>query len=447
MKKVVYSLVLCWVVLFSHVECAYSVNSEEEDIPQEFIYRQRVIQSEEFLNRGLLPPKPQPRQSWTLPKQLVHLQNIAPHFENFKRIYDRANESFDCQDPLDITPLTSRSRVTLLRLIINYKLLKLDLPETDADALFGSKNSFVLNSYWRKFNNKTIDHYKKQENKERGKRYFMGAIRQSYARENEIYDLQPTRFKVGDYVYTLRQGAFKRQRGSGKLSGLFSRNTSETYAEIIRRVNGIDQEWKKRGKKGGGYEYTDPFTLKDFPSPHAKGQAERQAIVEKLFHQRKNGGCLQIGASPRQKTQERFFNGFNLLLDFEIARRLIHAEVGGMTHKDHPEHTNLPLIYVLPEILTSYGFKNLEYFNSFFIDKKSSFSDVLSKSGLLDNEFQSPFIGDGDSRKERLKRIPLKPTRVVTSDNLKAHLREELSYMHTEEETSEEGKELLKTIA
>lgn len=280
--------------------------------------------------------------------------SITPLFESFVEKYDQENP---INSMLDITELSSRKRIALLVRIINYKVEK--IPEYAYNVNNGDEFKYSEwggNQWWTK---------------ELGK--------------FDITDLVPTYFKIGSDRYYLQNGPTLHQKGSGRLFGIIDENKADTYETILR--------WLIQNKKN----------LKIFG--------------ERLIDNKKNGGALILkykngsNGSPAVEIN-RFLNGFNLLLDYEVARRRV----------DKDPYPDLPVLHGI-----SYILKNFEDIN--FLKQ------CFSKGGLFQDEFKVIHRDD-------FIRNTLEQKNPISS----RFIRNELKIFHKQDEDSEESYELFDSV-
>lgn len=231
-------------------------------------------------------------------------QKITPPLQQFFGDYDVQTPR---ASTLDITGLSARARIKLLMAITIKKLSK--LPTDITNGNFNQKCAeFPENSYWR---------VKKSE--------YNGYP--SY----ELIDRFPTTFKIGDSTYKLENGATRYQPGSGRLYGLFLGNphTAEKYEKVIEPLTSLKKE-------------------------------ALQKVGKSLLDQKKSGAPITKFKNP---STNHFLNGFNLLLDYEVARRL---PTGTEEYED--QYKTLPLLPQIKYLLEN--FDNTEYLKEFFLGKK-----------------------------------------------------------------------------
>jgi hypothetical protein len=143
----------------------------------------------------------------------------------------------------------------------------------------------------------------------------------------------PIYFEVGGFEYEFRHRVSRKQPGNGELYGLIDENRGEKYDNIIEVLEGY------------------------LPG-------KREKFVEYLTNQKKDGKPISIN----HEYLERFLNGFNLLLDYEVARRLVPSE--GPYEKDFCG--DLPVLTYIENIIKSIGYEDLTVLKIFLLGKLPS---------------------------------------------------------------------------
>lgn len=350
-------------------------------------YDQQTEISQSFLRTGKYPNT----------KEVVY-----DKFNAFKEAYEATQEPFTPQPIIDITGLSSRMRIALLRLIINEKLTHLPGNAFDQQQLH--------TIHWRKLSIREINNVKNTYDFVKRSAVFKSMIGEPYGNTYEVYDLLPTVFQIGTFQYTLRLGACKNQRGSGKISGFFNDEKSGSYEEIISRLNGIRKVYGKYRVEGGSL---CTKTIRDTFPGH-------------LLQQKKDGQPICIGQDYRHV--EQFLNGFNFLLDYEVARRLV----------DDPRHDHADPFYTMPVVFgvkkLIQSFSNIKEFNALFLMKPSGdFYQFLLQKNLVDPKLTFTFLG-GDNRAHHLESHIASSKQSI--ENPRRYFRKKLDYLHSDSEIS-----------
>ncbi|MBU0745132.1 MAG: hypothetical protein KKE11_07235 [Gammaproteobacteria bacterium] len=223
--------------------------------------------------------------------------------KKFKSEYDNPKPS---KSIIDLSGLSSRSRIYILTEVLKYKISFL-------------KEYYEINRYKNGINwcNKTtsgrvikittLDDFRDKfviSNK-----YFIKS------KGNCLFDDNyPTTFKIGEFRYELESKPSYNQIGNGLLSGI----------------------------TGNGAKWEDLFKV-------MKGYGDQSQCFDKLSQQRRDG--QPIVAELRDKS--KFLNGLNLLLDFEVARHLAQLD----------PFTVIPVVCFLPYIV------NIDNFESLLVEK------------------------------------------------------------------------------
>lgn len=271
---------------------------------------------------------------------------------------------------MDLTGLSSRSRVYLLSSIGTFKTLSLSPfhPETFKDLIFETET-------WKK----------------------------TFSPRAECIDKHPVSFKIGPYRYQLQLAATMHQRGGGRLFGLYAPDKADTYKYIYKTT----------------IQKLSPCEVCLF-SQHLKTQ-------------KKDGLPIDTG----NRNIDRFLNGFNLLLDFEMARRL---------HKDDFLKHDLPVIFYLEPLLNNLkeyfpffmlGHQPKEILSASPVKKTQEAAHALTPSGLLKPLKSSRSLFTG-GREDRLNHAHKVINRLNLPLQSAKELRATLAYLHGEEETSDD---------
>lgn len=200
---------------------------------------------------------------------------------------------------LDITGLSARSRIYLMSSIINFKISYLP---SYGDKSYDEFKAWVFpsNGLW-------------QKRKYTGK----GIV--------DFSDLVPTTFKIGNFTYEFKQGPTFHQKGSGRIFGLISPDAAEKYEKLAEYWQELSEE-----------------TLGQFS--------------QLLLAQKSDGNPIDTG----NEEEDRFFNGLNLLFDYEVARRLAEDDKFG----------EFPIISYISYLLTNLSDKTI--FKNLTADKDQS---------------------------------------------------------------------------
>jgi hypothetical protein len=189
-----------------------------------------------------------------------------------------------------------------------------------------------------------------------------------------LSDQYPTTFKIEDFTYTLYGGATKNQKGSGSLLGLCSSNKGEKYDAVLKFLE--------------GHKHLYP------------------AIAQRLKDQKKNGNPIVKDAEITTTVLAKFLNGLNLLLDYEVARRLVEGD----------PYSDLPVLLSLEHLLTHFSSETLKIF-------------------LEGENGNSPFTGERKKFvQEKILPIQAKGGKIRTSSSV----RKMLSFSHKDDEESGE---------
>jgi len=258
------------------------------------------------------------------------------------------------ESTLDITGLSARARIYLLNSIINFKINF--LPQHKCTNYEQFQNLVSSNDFWKKIKKPGVA---------------------------EFIDKIPTRFKIGDFVYKLEMGSTFHQKGSGRLYGLLSESSAEKYDQIYTQIK----------------KYKD-----NLPK-----------YSEILLQQKKDGVPIYRYNKKKEIIDERsrFLNGLNLLLDYEVARRLV----------DGDPHQDLPVITYINFIITHLD----SHFKDLIVGKK------LSEWGFsLPRYDNSLSLVAGDNRVFVAKKtIP-----ELTDTQSSASIRRSLKCLHLSDEDS-----------
>ncbi|RZI45232.1 hypothetical protein [Candidatus Finniella inopinata] len=247
---------------------------------------------------------------------------------------------FRGESVIDITGLSARARIYLLSSITNFKLNFLGDPRC-----------------WTEKTNTFTNRQKKQV---------------TYI---EHIDKRPTTFQIGRFSYKLESARTKNKTGGGRLFGLISQEGAETYLQI-----------------------QDRFQMQEY-------RRNIVSFIQALLIQKKDGQPIyryikNESTKVRELLEERsrFLNGFNLLLDFEVSRRLTSGDCYG----------NLPVISYLKPLISRLD-------NELFV--KHCFDNLFS----------------GDERENTARSIL---TEYLDMFQTLPLIRNDLSYLHADDEDS-----------
>ena len=218
-------------------------------------------------------------------------------------------------------------------------------------------------------------------------------FKKPYCKEFSHYmDMQPTTFQIGKYKYILTLMPTDNQRGNGFLTVGEKRTEKDKYTDIWKELN--VGEGKHLSK------FSDVLS--------------KQKRDGKVIEVREEGGKVKEELS-------KLLNGLNLLLDFEVARRLIEGD------KFH----DFPVITYIPYII-----KNLRYFNDLLIERdieyiNTSGEKVKEKCSLVTQL-------EKEKREAAAKDFIKNPAYKETTPS---EIRESLDSLHASDEDSEDGYE------
>lgn len=246
--------------------------------------------------------------------------------EKIENLLNSFKKECDKQKPytLDITGLSSRTRIYLLTQVIHHKLA--GLPEE-------FKNRGLK---WQDFLNACKETNNTNNNVWKGQKFPNGD-------HWELVNKIPVYFKIGNFSYKFTNGVNFGQRGSGRLHGLISKDSAETYSKICEKLETYDEQ-------------------------------KRENFSEILLRQKKDG----LSISNQIEEDNRFLNGFNLLLDYEVARRLIEGD----------PYQKFPVVTYMNIIIKN--LHDISFIKSLFLDKtlgkwNFSFDEVTSSVFPLKN--------------------------------------------------------------
>jgi len=187
---------------------------------------------------------------------------------------------------------------------------------------------------------------------------------------SEYSDIYPTSFIIGDFVYMLKIFSTNRQPGSGRLYGLTSESYADTYNSIHRKISGL----------------------------------KNLSVCKQLLLDQKNTGIPIV--IPNDVGLSRFLNGYGLILDYEVARRLVTDDC----------YMDIPLIYFTELVVQNLS--DDSYLNSLFI----------SPERISETENLIPNLG-------------------LTGWTTKEALRDKLRALHKSDEVSEEEEDRVDLLA
>jgi hypothetical protein len=323
----------------------------EVDEKPEKIYKKFQNVSEKFLNSEQILQKTDKKTGFTIKELLT----------KFKKDYLNLQCSL-----INVTDFSARVRICILKEIIKIKFET--LPKN-------IKNHFIK---MEKFE-KTYEHSWK--NLESNKFWSVRAI--------QLIDQNPTIIKIGNFQYKWEMIVSCYQPGGGKIYGLKDKEIPDTFWSITK-------------------------DLQSYSMP------EREVISNKLLQQKKDGKTIISGLRNIYKSTYRgyetivtdqFLNGLNLLLDYEVARRLIAGDI----------YSDLPLISIMDCLI-----KNLN--NDGILNKYFSLPDYSQS-------MNQKTLFSGESRENKLKELIL--TKECLNNITKQNdVRKKLRYCH--ESTPEE---------
>jgi hypothetical protein len=250
---------------------------------------------------------------------------------------------------IDISGLSSRSRIYLLSSIIDFK--NITLPKIESRNF---RSVDYNDSYWVKSQRTTIP---------------------------ESIDKFPVKLRIGTYEYEFQLGATEHQKGAGRIFGLYEAKKADTYKTIYEKT--IQNLSDKKSRRFG----------------------------RALLAQKKSGSPI----TTFDESENKFLNGLNLLLDYEVARRL---------HRDDFLSQDIPIIFYIDSVITNLKIN----FKKFLV------GDEENKAGKIKNK--SLVKG---SKKVRLEKLMHAIRDLSLEDEDIIPMRDRLSYLHKDEERSDDS--------